>query len=84
VAFKRYELYRESSSDNNDPYVYKRQDVGTGKLITGTLYRAENEALRGGIGLIAWIIAAYFLIWLGLIRAEPETLRPAWAKSRIL
>lgn len=67
---------------NDDRYVYKRQDVRNGTLLAGTFYTAEDAALGSSFGLTLWIIVAYLVIWVGLIRAEPETLRPQWAKRQ--
>ncbi|MEN3942423.1 ATP-binding cassette domain-containing protein [Prosthecobacter sp. SYSU 5D2] len=65
----------DGSSTKN--YLYKRPDV---VIESGSFYAMGSAAVQGVISLLAWVVACYGIIWVGLTLAQPETLRPAWAR----
>lgn len=65
-----------------DHALSERTDVlnGEQRWRAGQRFDATGTASTSVLALLCWIALCYAIIWLGLIYAEPETLRPQWAR----
>ena len=68
----------EAEDSTTKNYLYRRPDVS---IEAGELYPVSGTAVLSVISLLLWVAACYGIIYVGLTLAQPETLRPKWARQ---
>jgi hypothetical protein len=66
-----------------DHALKQRQDVlktSGEEWKAGQVFDTTGQTRLSVLALLGWTAACYAIIWIGLIYAEPETLRPKWAR----